>query len=238
MKAIVLCAGYATRLYPLTLNKPKALLEVKGRPMLDYIADKIEKIGDIDETFVATNKKFYNNFLEWKNLRNLKKKISVLNDMTSSNEDRLGGIGDLNFVLKEKNVDDDILVVLGDNYFESDLNEVVEFFKKKNECVLAIKDIGNLEEAKKFGVVKSENGKITSFEEKPQNPDSSFISTGIYIFPKKDIKLIKDYMKTELPKDGPGFLIHYFLKSQDVFAFPLKGFWHDIGDAKTYDKVK
>ncbi len=238
MKAIVLCAGYATRLYPLTLNKPKPLLEVKGRPLLDYIIDNIEKIADINEIFIATNNKFFNDFSKWKNSRTFKKKIFVINDMTISNEDRLGGMGDLDFVVSNKEIDDDILVVLGDNYFEFDLNDAVEFFKKRSGCVLAIKDVGNLENAKRFGVVKAENGKIISFVEKPQNPDSSFVSAGIYIFPRKDIVLIKEYMKTELPKDGPGFLIHYLLKSHDVFAFPLKGFWHDIGDVKTHEKLK
>lgn len=238
MKAVILCAGYATRLYPLTLNRPKALLEIKGRPILDHIIAKIEEVGCIDEVFVVTNSKFYDHFLEWKNSRNLKKKIFILNDMTFSNEDRLGGIGDLNFAISSRKIDDDILVVLGDNYFESNLNDAVEFFKKRNECVLAIKDLGSLEDAKKFGVVKAENGKIVSFEEKPQNPDSSFISTGIYIFPRKSLISIKDYMKTDLPKDGLGFLIHHFLKSQDVFAFPLEGFWHDIGDVKTYEMLK
>lgn len=238
MKAIILCAGYATRLYPLTLNKPKPLLEIKGKPMLDYIIDKISIVDDVDEIFIATNNRFYNDFLNWKNSRNFKKSVEIINDGTNSNGDRLGGIGDLDFAIKKGKINDDILVVLGDNYFEFDLNGAVEFFKKKNECVLAIKDIGNLEEAKKFGVVKAENGKIISFVEKPENPDSSHVSTGIYIFPRKSMRLINDYMKTELPKDGPGFLIHYFLKSQDVFAFPLEGFWHDIGDVKTYEMLK
>ncbi|MBI4116917.1 hypothetical protein HY449_04195 [Candidatus Pacearchaeota archaeon] len=171
-------------------------------------------------------------------MRTFKKSVEIVNDGTNSNDDRLGGIGDLDFAISGKKIDDDILVVLGDNYFEFNLNDAVEFFKKRNECVLAIKDIGSLKEAKKFGVVRAENGKIISFVEKPENPDSSHVSTGIYIFPRKDINLIREYMETGLPKDGPGFLIHHFLKLQDVFAFPLEGFWHDIGDMKTYETLK
>src|SRR3989338_949502 len=198
MKAIILCAGYATRLYPLTLDKPKSLLEISGKPILDYIVGKIEKIKEVDEIFVVANEKFYNHFGEWlnENKGKFEKKIKIVNDETISNETRLGGIGDLDFVIRKEKINDDLLVILGDNLFDFDLISFSEFFKTKNETCVGVYDLKNKEEVKHLGVLEIKNQKLISFEEKPQNPKSTIVSTGIYLFPKKEIKTINDYMKT------------------------------------------
>jgi len=240
MKAVILCAGYATRLYPLTLDKPKSLLEISGKPLLNYIIEKVEKINEIDEIFIVTNEKFFRDFEEWLEKCNGKfaKKIEIINDKTKTNETRIGGIGDLDFTIREKRIDEDLLVVLGDNLFDFDLNGIFSAFKKNNEVTVGVYDLKEKEQAKNFGVLKIKNQKLISFEEKPQNPKSTIVSTGIYLFPKKEIKTINDYMTTDKPKDGPGYFILDLLKKQEIRIFEFKGRWFDIGTKEVYEKIK
>jgi glucose-1-phosphate thymidylyltransferase len=237
MKAIILCAGYAVRLHPLTLDKPKALLEIKGRPILDYITDSLEKVKKIDEIYVISNAKFYNQFVSWKKSRKLNENIFILNDGSLCNEDRVGGIGDLLFSIKEKTINDDFIVILGDNYVNFDLNKLVSFFDLKKGFSIGLCNINNFEEAKKFGVIKIWNGEIISFVEKPKNPESTLVSTGIYIFSKENIPEIEKYIHEHGPRGGPGYLIDFLRKKEKVYGLELNGFWYDIGSIETYNKV-
>ena len=254
MKAVILCAGYATRLYPLTINQPKALLPVLNKPLLDYIIEKTEKIEGIDKTYIVTNDKFHANFENWlskrenakKKMGNFqtslvaldKKKIEIVNDKTTSNENRLGGLGDLWFAVKKFKIDDDLLIVCGDNLFDSDLNEMTDFFGKIKKPVIGVYDVGDANEARKMGVVSEKNGKIEVFEEKPQEPKGTLCSIGIYLYPRECIREIGEYMKTGKLKDGPGHLINYFLRFRDIHSFEIRGKWHDIGSLETYEKVR
>ncbi|PJE81231.1 hypothetical protein COU58_03580, partial [Candidatus Pacearchaeota archaeon CG10_big_fil_rev_8_21_14_0_10_32_42] len=199
MKCVLLCVGYTPWLYPLTLNKPKALLEIRGKPLLDYTIERIP--NEIEKIYIVTNDKFYYNFIWWleKLKSKAKDKIEIINDETSTNESRRGGIGGLNFVIESKQIDDDILVVLGDNYFNFNLSELINFFKKVEDTTLGVVSLDR-EQAKNFGVVEIVDDKILSFEEKPENPKSNLVSTGLYIFTKEDLKEIKEYMKTDLNK--------------------------------------
>jgi len=237
MKCIILCAGYATRLYPLTLNKPKALLPVFGKPILSYLVDKVNKISEIDEIFIVSNDKFYSSFCEWgKSLK--KENVKILNDLTLTNEDRLGGIGDFLFALEKGKIDDDILLLAGDNLFDFELDKFVDFFKKNKTHSIMLYDIQGKDDPRKFGIIDVDNeNKIISFEEKPLNPKSTLISTGIYFYSKNELNKIKEYMKTSLPKEGPGYLIPYFLNSQSVFGLITDGNWYDIGSKEIYDQV-
>jgi len=237
MKGVILCAGYATRLYPLTLNKPKALLEIRGKPLLTDIVERIP--NEIEKIYIVSNDKFYYSFVWWlENLKSeFKEKIEIINDETSTNENRLGGIGDLNFVIESKQIDDDILVILGDNYFNFNLDNFINFFKKVGGTVLGVVSLDK-EQAKSFGVVEIADDKISSFEEKPENPKSNLVSTGLYIFTKEDLKEIKEYMKTNLNKDGPGYLIKYFVGIKNVYAYKFDGWWIDIGSIEEYEKIK
>lgn len=238
MKAIILCAGYATRLYPLTKNIPKPLLPIGDRPIIEYLLKKIENIKEIDEVFVVTNDRFYPNFVSWKDNFKSSKKIKIINDNTSSNEDRLGGLGDLNYVLELEKIDEDIFVSAGDTFFDFDLNYFVNFFKEKNVNCIGLYDLDNLENAKNFGILSLDNKKrIVSYVEKPKNPESSLISTAMYFYTKSEIGKIKEYMKTNGNKDGPGYLIPYFLKSQEVYGYVFEGNWIDIGSKESYEEA-
>ena len=143
-KAIILAAGYATRLYPLTKNTPKPLLEVKGKPILEHILGKVENLDIIDEIFVVTNNKFFLNFLSWKESYEGPIKITIVNDMTKSNEDRLGSLGDIKYVIENLGIKDDILVVAGDNLFGFSLIPMVELFKTKEKTIVALYDVKDI----------------------------------------------------------------------------------------------
>ena len=239
MKCIILCAGYGTRLYPLTLDKPKAFLEIGNKTMLDCIISKIEPIDEIKDVFIVSTDKFYMQFVWW--LKNYagKKNIEIINDGTSTNETRLGGIGDLFLAIEGKKIDDDILVIAGDNLFEFQLRAFIDFFNEKKGIAVALYDVKSLKEAKKFGVVALNSSfKIIDFEEKPESPKSTLISTACYIFRKEDLQGIRDYMKTENNKDGPGYLIKHFYPLKDVYGFVFSEPWFDIGSIEQYNAVR
>jgi glucose-1-phosphate thymidylyltransferase len=236
MKAIILAAGYATRLYPLTLDKPKPLLEIKGKPLMNYIINNLEKTG-VDEIYIVTNDRFYLQFVWWLNKNKFSKKIELINDETNSNETRLGGVGDLSFALKQKSIDDDVLVILGDNLFDFDLRELTAQFNKSNKTTLGVYDIHSLEDAKRFGIIGVSGDKIVSFTEKPEKPESSLISTGIYLFSKSDIGMIDEYITSGGKKDAPGFFVEYLIPKTDVQALTFEGRWFDIGSIDVYNRV-
>ncbi len=240
MKCIILCAGYATRLYPLTLNKPKALLPLKEKLLLDHIVEKIEEIKDINEIFVVTNDKFYENFVDWKESREFSKKIVIINDNTKENGARLGGIGDLWFVIEKENIKEDLFVIAGDNLFDFNLNGFVNFFKeKKKKNTIGLYDIKDLSKASNFGILEiNKDNKITSFEEKPEHPKSSLVSTALYLYTKEELKKIEEYMKTDNSKEGPGYLIPYFMNFQDVNGYVFNGKWWDVGSKEIYEEIK
>jgi len=151
MKVLFLCAGYATRLYPLTLDKPKPLLPVGGKPILDYLLEKVEKIPEVDEVYVVTNQKFASNFENWAAKKKLRFQVRVFNDRTLTNETRLGAVGDMQFVIEEAKLNDDLLVIAGDNLFEFDLNDFVKKAKQKG-ILIAARYIENLEDMKRYGL--------------------------------------------------------------------------------------
>jgi len=238
MDAIILAAGYGTRLYHLTLNQPKPLLEVGEKPIIEHIINKLEEIN-LNKIYVVTNNKFYNNFTEWSNKLKSVTPIEIINDGTLSNEDRLGTVGDINFVLKEKNMTDDIAIIAGDNLFELSLVDIFNFFKKVGSTTIALYDVKDIKLATLYGVVAvDDNKKIIDFQEKPEQPKSTLISTGIYFFPKKSIYLIKEYIEKSGKSDKIGSFIQWLYKKQKVYAYVTHKPWYDIGDKEQLRKVR
>jgi len=232
MKAIILAAGFATRLYPITLNKSKSLLEINNKPIIDYIVEKIEEIEDINEIIVITNNKFYQDFLNWKRDR---KTLTIINDGVSDLEKRLGAIGDLLFVINEKKIDDDFLLISGDNLFDYSLKEPYEIFKREGKNLSLFYDVKNIEEAKRFGVALIENNTIIDFEEKPQNPKSTLCSSSTYFF-KKSIINLKEFGRGIV--DQPGLFLQYLYKQVPVYAYITNGKWIDIGTKESFEKAQ
>lgn len=239
MVILILAAGYATRLYPLTLNKPKPLLKVGKKTILGHILDKIAQLKDIKNCFIVTNQKFFKSFADWAVNFSFAVPIEVINDETTSNENRLGAIRDIEFVIKKKDIKEDLLVIGGDNLFEFSLKEFVEFSNvHKPNASLAIFDIKDITMAKIYGVVKIDAAaRIIDFKEKPAQPESTLIATCVYYFPKEKLGLISDYLASGKGQDAPGNYIKWLSESGEVYGFVFKENWYDIGDIKSYKEA-
>ncbi|MBS3105462.1 nucleotidyltransferase family protein [Candidatus Woesearchaeota archaeon] len=237
MDAIILAAGYATRLYPLTENTPKPLLNVAGKPIIEHIIKKLSKIDSINKIYIVTNDKFEQHFKKWINNFNAENPIEIINDGTKSNEDRLGALGDIHHTITKKNLDNDIIVVAGDNLFEMPLEDAANFFKKKKSNVIVLYDVKDIKLAKHYGIVDIDNGIIVNFEEKPVAPKSTLASTGIYLFPKKTIPLIKKYIEQGNNPDKTGNFIEWLHKREQVHSFVTDKKWYDIGSIEQLEKA-
>lgn len=238
MKSIILAAGYATRLYPLTKDKPKPLLDVKDKPIIEHIINKIDQIDIIDEIFIVTNNKFFTNFLEWASDFESKTKITIVNDRTKSNNDRLGSLGDIKYVVENMDVTEDILVIAGDNLFEFSLKEIVNLYKGKNLPVVALYDVKDIELAKLYGVVSiDKENKITHFQEKPENPESTLASTGIYIYPEDAVKKLIEFVNTH-DADKAGDFLEWLHEKEDIYCYVTDKNWFDIGSLDQLEKAR
>ncbi len=240
MKCLLLCAGYATRLSPLTDNLPKALLEIEeGKPILDYIIEKVNTINDVDEIIVISNNRFYKQFEEWADKKKNIIPIIVVNDNTNSNEDRLGAIGDLNFTIEKLQIDDEMLIIAGDSLFEFKLLDFVHFYQDRNQPVIACQEINDYEALKRFAVVEmDEKNKITNFIEKPAEPPSNIGSYAVYLYPREICQEIKEYLLLGNNPDQPGRLVEYLYKRMPVYAFVFKENFYDIGTHESLELVR
>ena len=241
MKVIILAAGYATRLYPLTLTLPKPLLPVAGKPMIDYVLDNLAPIPGIDRIFVVTNAKFADQFQQWSadyHAKKAKLNFTIVNDRSTDDSNKLGAIGDIHFVLKTQNVTDDIIVVAGDNLFSEQLSDFGRICREKNAPVLAVYDVGDLEQIKKYNSITLDgSGRITFFEEKPKNPTSTLTGIALYYYPSSTLPLIRQYIAEGNNPDQPGRLIQWLYTRVPVFTWRVPGAWYDIGSKETLEEA-
>src|SRR5882724_3865307 len=237
MNALILAAGYATRLYPLTLNKAKPLLEVGGKPIIEWLFDNLASLQNLGTVYIVTNNKFANDFQNWANGyqdRHPQMKIKIINDGSTSDDDKLGAIGDINLVLTRENLTkDDLLVIAGDNLFEQPLSDFVNAAKKWPATV-AVHDVGNLEAMKKYGTVTIDNkGVITNFEEKPKQPKSTLAAVALYYYSREVLPLFTTYLAAGNNPDQPGLFLQWLYTRKPVNTFEIKGRWLDIGSKET-----
>jgi len=241
MKVIILAAGYATRLYPLTLTQPKPLLPVAGQPMVDYVLDNLAPIGSLDRIFVVTNAKFAGHFQKWADhYRATKAKLNftVVNDGSTDDSNKLGAIGDIHFVLKTQNVDDDLIVVAGDNLFSQPLQDFGRFCREKQAPVVAVYDVKDLEQIKKYNnLTLAADGRITFFEEKPKNPTNTVTAIALYFYPRPTLPLIRQYIAEGNNPDQPGRLIQWLYPRTPVYTWMVPGLWFDIGSKETLEEA-
>ena len=241
MKCLILAAGYATRLYPLTENFPKPLLEVAGKPILDWLIDDMNQTGLIDEYIIISNHKFTHIFQDWADKRNLmfNVKCLILDDGTSSNETRLGAVKDIQFAIEQLNLDDDLLVMAGDNLLDFSLSGFVNFAQEKHAtCVMRYFEA---DEARlhKTGVAEiNEEGLILSMEEKPANPKSNWCIPAFYYYTREDARLIKKGIESGCGIDAPGSFIAWLSTQTKVYTFEMPGKRYDIGTLESYKAIK
>lgn len=233
MKIILLAAGYATRLYPLTLNCPKPLLPVAGRPMLNYVLDAIAPIEGVEEVIVVTNSKFHEHFKEWARKNPVRfgdKPVSVLDDLTTTDANKRGAVGDIHYALVQKRIHEDIMVLAGDNLFEKDLKLFGEFCRDRKTPALGIYDVGSTELVKKYSSVEVDaNGRLLSFEEKPTKPSSTLSGIALYYYPKEVLPMVDRYIAEGYNPDQPGRLMSWIYQQTPVYTWKVQGHWYDIG---------
>lgn len=238
MIALILAAGYATRLYPLTLNMPKALLPIDNKPIIDYIVEQIETIDEVKEIVVISNHRFAPSFFEWAENGSFKKNLSVIDDGTTSEETRRGAIGDILFAIEEKKIDDEILVVAGDNFFTYSLKDYYDFYREKDRDCVCVKKFDNRELLKQFGVaVLDENSRVLEIEEKPAKPKSDTAVYATYMYKKDTVPLFRTYIEEGNKPDAPGYFLEWLYKRKDVYAYAFDGECYDIGTPESYRSV-
>ena len=250
MNALILAAGYATRLYPLTLNKAKPLLEVGGKPIIEWLVDNLRTVPELRTTYIVTNAKFAGDFQNWADGYESRKseitnksesKIKIINDGSTNDDDKLGAIGDINLVLTREHLEiDDLLVIAGDNLFEQPLSEFVSV-ATPFPATVAVYDVGDFEAIKKYGTVTIDNrGVVASFEEKPENPKSTLASVALYYYSREVLPLFRTYIAEGNNPDQPGRFLQWLYTRKSVKTFQIKRRWLDIGSKETLaeaDKV-
>jgi glucose-1-phosphate thymidylyltransferase len=241
MNVLILAAGYATRLYPLTLNKAKPLLVVGGKPIIEWLVDNLSGIPDLETIYIVTNDKFAADFQTWSQSyqkRHPKFKFRIINDGSTSDEDKLGAIGDINFVVTQENLSEtSLLIAAGDNLFTNSLADFVEY-ARNTDVTIAAYDVGDSEAIKKYGNVSvNAEGILTRFEEKPQKPQGTLAAIALYYYSPAVLSLLKTYLSAGNNPDQPGRFVQWLYTRKPVKTFQIKGRWLDIGSKETLENA-
>lgn len=237
MKCLILAAGYATRLYPLTENFPKPLLTVGEKTILDWLIDDIETTGEVDEYVVISNGKFAHHFEEWAAKKS--NKITVINDGTMTNETRLGAVIDVKFAIEKLNITDDVLIVAGDNVLDFSLAEFIGYARERGaSCVLRYFEPDTKRLLKSGVVTVDENDKIIRMTEKSQSPETHWCTPPFYYYTSTDVARIDDAIADGCGTDAPGSYVAWLAQHSDVYAMEMRGKRYDIGNLESYEQVK
>ena len=237
MKCLILAAGYATRLYPLTENFPKPLLPVQDKPILDWLIDDMDTLGEIDEYVVISNHKFAHHFDAWAKTKT--QKVTVVDDGTSSNETRLGAVKDIQYAIDKLDLDDDMLVIAGDNLLDFSLTKFIQYAKEKNtSCIMRFYEPSEKKLVKCGVVTIDENDKILEMTEKSPTPATHWCCPPFYYYTKEDAKLVQKGIDSGCGVDAPGSYIAWLCKQTTVHAMEMPGKRYDIGNLESYENVQ
>jgi glucose-1-phosphate thymidylyltransferase len=238
VKAIILAGGYATRLHPITLEASKPLLVVAGKPMVDHVLDSVETLQEVDCAYVVTNAKFFPDYVAWASKQRRPFPVVPLNDGTTSNEDRLGAIGDIAFAVNDQQLDEDIIILGGDNLFDFSLQPLRDFQRLVDLPVLGCYDVGRQDLVTLYSEVQLEENVIVSFEEKPAQPKGTLIGILCYSLRKADLGAISQFLQEGNSPDRAGHLIQWLARRHKVAGFPFQGLWFDIGTKAELDRAE
>jgi len=237
MKAIFLAGGFATRLYPITEFTPKPLLPVFGKPIIHYILDKTEGIPEIDTVYISTNSRFEHHFRNWMSHLKTGKEVKLTVEESAHEDEKMGAVAALNYVITKEKIDDDLLIIAGDNLFDIELADFIKRFKSKKCPTVAFYDMKKkIPERFGIGVLDSDN-MVINFEEKPKVPKSTLVSTACYILPKEELKKVKEYLKDQQDSDAPGYFIAWLMQKHKVCGYKFEGKWFDIGTMESYKEA-
>ncbi|HEX3619024.1 MAG TPA: nucleotidyltransferase family protein [Candidatus Udaeobacter sp.] len=241
MNALILAAGYATRLYPLTLNRAKPLLVVGGKPIIEWTVDNLAGVLDLETIYIVTNDKFAADFEEWSShyrAAHPEFTFRIVNDGSTSDEDKLGAIGDINLVVTRENLSQSgLLVIAGDNLFTESLANFVEC-ARKTDATVAVYDVRDFEAIKKYGnITVDAEGIITRFEEKPKKPKGTLAAIALYYYSPAVLSLLTTYLAAGNNPDQPGRFVQWLYTHKPVKTFEIKGNWLDIGSKETLENA-
>jgi glucose-1-phosphate thymidylyltransferase len=231
VKAVILAAGYATRLQPLTLDRPKHLLEVGGRTILNRLLDQLP-LDELETIYVVTNAKFASRFREW--AAGHAAAIEVIDDGTTSDDDKLGAIGDLDLVIRSAGIDDDLLVAAGDSLFTERLDDFARFARERSAAAIAVYEVDELEEMKRLSSIEvDDESRVVAMEEKPSQPTSKLAGIALYLYPRAALPLVAQYLEEGNNPDQPGRFVEWLYTRTPVYAWRVPGRWLDIGTPET-----
>ncbi|MCU4741901.1 NDP-sugar synthase [Halobacteria archaeon AArc-m2/3/4] len=233
MKAVVLAGGYATRMWPITKHRPKMFLPIGESTVIDHIFAELEADDRIDEVFVSTNERFAPDFDAHLAESEFEKPTLSIEE-TSEEEDKFGVVGALAQLVDRENVDDDLLVIAGDNLISFDISDFVDYFDQKEAPTLAAYDVGSREKAKSYGLVSLEGDQVVDFQEKPDDPKSTLVSIACYAFPQDSLDLLSTYLTDGNNPDEPGWFVQWLQNRQPTYAYTFEGAWYDIGTPESY----
>lgn len=243
MNAVVLASGFAPKLHPLTLTQPKALLQVGGRPLIDYVIGPLSAIEKLGRTYVVANSRFAPLFHKWLGSYlgpHGVPDVVIVDDGSTDESNKLGAVGDLNFVVRQEELAGDLIVAAADNLFSEPLDGFGRFCQGRTAPVLAVYDVGTVDLARKYGVVEIDReGRVASFVEKPQNPASRHVSVGLYYFPRSLLSAIPRYLDEGHNADAPGGLVQWMLNQLGVVfqTWAVPGTWYDVGSKETLEEA-
>ena len=239
MDALILCGGFAKRLEPITLFVPKPLLPIGGRPIMDYLADSAVRAG-ATRLVLSTNRKFSDQFRYWAENRTasgFNKRIEIIVEPTMHDGEKFGAIKGISYTIEHAKLDNDLLIMAGDNFFTFNLARTINHFNKFRKPTIAVHDIKSLSDAVRFGVVEVDGHRVMAFHEKPSSPRSTLISTGIYVCPAEMLEKFSEYLKNGNNPDAPGYFIQWLMGNGEVHSVVYTEDWYDIGTIETYREV-
>lgn len=233
MDAVVLAGGYATRLWPITKLRAKPLLPLAGDPIIEHILEPLEAEDRVDRVYISTNKRFEEDFQEYLDRKSYGK-VSIAVEPTWAEEEKLGTIGALAELVDREDLDNDTLVIAGDNLFSFEVSDFLEYYFDHEAACIAAYDVGSREDAKQYGLVSLDGGRVVNFQEKPDNPKSTLVSIACYAFPDETLRLLDEYLESGKNPDAPGFFVEWLHTRENVYAYVFDGAWYDIGTPESY----
>ncbi|GAB3671458.1 sugar phosphate nucleotidyltransferase [Halopiger thermotolerans] len=233
MKAVVLAGGYATRMWPITKHRPKMFLPIGDSTVIDRIFAELEEDDRIDDVYVSTNERFAADFeAHLADSEFEKPRLSV--EETTGEDEKFGVVGALAQLIDRENVDDDLLVIAGDNLISFDVADFLDYFQENDAPTLAAYDVGSREKAKSYGLVELEGDRVVDFQEKPEDPNSTLVSIACYAFPQDSLDLLPTYLEEGNNPDEPGWFVQWLQNREPTYAFTFEGAWFDIGTPESY----